>query len=596
MKFIYKIFGLLLFSAVMLTSCKKDVTEFNPSEITPPDFSKMVNSDFAGTVVDEAGLPLQNVEITIGSELTETDENGVFIIKNARVSARKAFVKASKSGYFHGSRTMFAENGKLHFAKIQLLEKENVGNFETASGGTINFQDAELVFPANGIKLKDGGNYAGQVNVFAKYLSPDDDRRDSKMPGDLRGINTKGEEIVMATFGMTAVELIGAGGEELQVADGMEVGISTPLPASFASLAPSTIPLWFFDENDGLWKEEGVAELQGDRYVGSVAHFTWWNNDFPYDAVDVKGKIVDEDGNPLAGVHVNIRVVGDSYGGHGRTNADGVFCGGMPKGRELELTIVGEGDCFNWNQPIFSQVIGTFTENTTLPTITVTVSSGTAKKAKISGRLVDCDGNPVTEGYVQGKYGREDFQLYIDNPNGTFEVSLIYCDDPNDFEIKGYDLKNALQSEQLFFLQNDNVVVGDLKTCDQFEEFIKYNLDGNDFTIPGKSIYGGPRWTSFSSFLTNTTNIEMAVETGEEIGTFPLVDGGVGGQSPDLDSLNWTVNNVIMDDNVTVEVTFTRYDASGTTDGLIIGTFNGDFDDKSGMNHKLSGTFRSRRD
>lgn len=596
MKFIYKIFGLLLFSAVMLTSCKKDVTQFVPNGITPPDFSKMVNADFAGTVIDEAGEPLQNVEITIGSELTETDENGVFIIKNATVSARKAFIKASKAGYFHGSRTMFAEDEKLHFAKIQLLEKINVGTFETASGGTVSFQDAELTFPANGIKLKDGGSYAGQVNVFAKYLSPDDDRRDSKMPGDLRGINTKGEEIVMATFGMTAVELIGDGGEELQVADGTEVGISTPLPASFASLAPSTIPLWFFDENDGLWKEEGIAELQGDRYVGSVAHFTWWNNDFPYEAVDVKGQIVDEDGNPLAGVHVNIRAVGDSYGGHGLTNADGVFCGGMPKGLELELTVVGEGRCFNWNQPIFSQVIGTFTENTTLPPITVTISGGPAKKAKISGRLVDCDDNPVTEGYVQGKYGQERFQLYIDNPNGTFEISLIYCDDPNDFEIQGFDLNNALQSDKLFFPQNDNVLVGDLKTCDQFDEYIKYNLDGNDFEIPGKSIVGFPNWTSFNNTLNNTTNIDMAVNAGEEIGTFPLIDVGPGGQNPDRDSLGWTVNNLEMDDNVTVEVTFTRYDPAGTPGGLIIGSFNGDFDDEVGMNHKLSGTFRSKRD
>lgn len=40
------------------------------------------------------------------------------------------------------------------------------------------------------------------------------------MPGDLRGIDTDGYMKGLTTYGMAAVELTGAGGESLQIADG----------------------------------------------------------------------------------------------------------------------------------------------------------------------------------------------------------------------------------------------------------------------------------------------------------------------------------------------------------------------------------------
>ena len=41
------------------------------------------------------------------------------------------------------------------------------------------------------------------------------------------------------------------------------------------------MPLWYFDEQKGMWVEEGVATKQGNQYVGTVNHFTDWNCDIP---------------------------------------------------------------------------------------------------------------------------------------------------------------------------------------------------------------------------------------------------------------------------------------------------------------------------
>lgn len=77
------------------------------------------------------------------------------------------------------------------------------------------------------------------------------------MPGSLRGTRTDSPEVVLQSFGMVAVEITGANGEALQLANGKTASISFSIAPSLLSFAPARIPLWYFDENTGLWKEEG---------------------------------------------------------------------------------------------------------------------------------------------------------------------------------------------------------------------------------------------------------------------------------------------------------------------------------------------------
>lgn len=584
MNFTYKIFGLFLFFAVAMSSCRKDINEFNANQITPPDFSKMVNADFGGEILNELGQPMQDVAISIGGKETTTDRNGVFLVRDAQVSERKAYLQATKPGFFNGSRTMIVQEGKLHFATIQLLEKTIADSFESSNGGTIEFQGVTLNFPADGIKLKDGGSYSGNVNVAAKYLDPTAAATIEQMPGDLRGINEKGEEVVLATFGMMAVELIGDGGEELQVADGSEVEVRTPVPASYQGAAPATIPLWHFDEDQGLWVEEGVAALEGNEYVGKVSHFSFWNHDFPYPLVDIKGQVVDEDGNPIPNIRVKIEVVGEKYYGTGPTNDDGFFCGLIPKDFDLELTIYGTGPC---NQTIlYQELIGSFSENVTLDPIVVIDDPDNAITATVTGRLVDCDGSPVTNGYVRGVFNGRWFNIFPDDADGTFELSYVFCDLANDLDIQGYDIENGLQTDALTFPIDTDIQTGDLKACDQLDEYISYNLDGDDFTIPFPSGFPEGDDTYINAQLDSFIFINFIVDSRDLTGTFPIVNWQ--GQSSSL-----SVNGYYGPQNVTVEVTFTS--VALMPEEFFIGTFAGDFDDRNGDTHTLSGDFRIKR-
>lgn len=66
-----------------------------------------------------------------------------------------------------------------------------------------------------------------------------------------------------------------------------------PIPETMRDNPPPTIPLWYFDDESGLWVEEGIATLQGDVYVGEVGHFSWHNLDVPAERVSISGKVTD---------------------------------------------------------------------------------------------------------------------------------------------------------------------------------------------------------------------------------------------------------------------------------------------------------------
>src|SRR5690606_17688534 len=88
-------------------------------------------------------------------------------------------------------------------------------------------------------------------------------------------------------------------GEHLQLAKGKPSTLKVKIPESQLSSAPDKIPLWYFDDAEGFWKEEGLAIKQGDSYVGTVEHFTDWNCDDPNEIATIIGTVLDCTGQPV---------------------------------------------------------------------------------------------------------------------------------------------------------------------------------------------------------------------------------------------------------------------------------------------------------
>lgn len=84
----------------------------------------LIQKDFVGNIVDEDGMPLEDVVVSIGDKFMTTDVNGKFVISKAHVKVRQAFVIAEKAGYTEGLRTVLPTDG-TNAIRIKMV-KENI--------------------------------------------------------------------------------------------------------------------------------------------------------------------------------------------------------------------------------------------------------------------------------------------------------------------------------------------------------------------------------------------------------------------------------------------------------------------------------------
>lgn len=181
------------------------------------------------------------------------------------------------------------------------------------------------------------------------------------MPGGFEGIGSNGERVLLSSGGVLQVEFYDQQGFPNKLPEGNYPIFFKIHPANYAGLDdfnPETeeveIPLWYFDEKTGIWREyptQGVlvdsqrnaikrAELsdiisgrvQKDVYVmGSITHFSIINLDYP----SRRGQLCGEVQNAPEGSYIFAQ--GLNYNGStpaSPIDKDGKFCIGVPRNNE----------------------------------------------------------------------------------------------------------------------------------------------------------------------------------------------------------------------------------------------------------------------
>ncbi|HLO00215.1 MAG TPA: carboxypeptidase-like regulatory domain-containing protein [Pyrinomonadaceae bacterium] len=153
--------------------------------------------------------------------------------------------------------------------------------------------DNESVVPcSNGIQIEIPANAlenpttrlapTGNVEVA---LSTVDLTSGDQMPGDYSALDSNGKARSMESFGAGGVE-IRSGNTRFNLKSGMEATMTIPVDATQIAgnaTPPPTIPFLFYDEQKGLWRQDGVATLTGSgasaAYVKKIKHFSSMNAD-----------------------------------------------------------------------------------------------------------------------------------------------------------------------------------------------------------------------------------------------------------------------------------------------------------------------------
>jgi len=488
-------------------SCQKDTIGNTGSPEPPTDLTaKVTSGKISGFVLDDQNHPVQHATVVVGNLNTTTNLFGYFEVNGALVTKTVGTVVVSQPGYFKGIRSFYAEEGGTVSVQIKLIPKTISGTINAGNGGEVSLPNGLTIhFPQNAVvDNSSGASYSGTVQVFSSWINPIGQDLWLTMPGDLRGLNENGTLKLLTTYGMAAVELTGSSGELLQMAPGKKASLTMPLPAAIAGIAPATIPLWYFDETKGLWKQEGRATKNGNSYVGEVAHFSFWNCDSANSFIQLSLTVKDENGAPVQNAIVKLTANNAlNQVAYGYTNSNGYVSGSVPVNANIQMDIFGTFGC---NTPSLSQNFSTGTTNQSLGDFTINMAQN---QSIISGVLINCSGNPVSHGAVlvieHGWYTQ-----YPIHADGSFSIGHLLCGGPTNISLIGIDEDAGEQSSAINFqVTSGQNLAGTIQTCGiSTTKYIHYSIDGGQpisLVSPTDSISISGNGTSLTYYMGGTT-------------------------------------------------------------------------------------------
>jgi len=233
-------------------------------------------------------------------------------------------VNLSGNGYATTSEIVVVANDSHARASlnVNMLPVAFSGTFDPTHNFTaqVPASPASVVIAAGSLKLADGSSPSGAIKADLTPINPALDI--NLMPGDM--IASGGDAI--ASYGAMTVEFKDASGSALNLGSGETARIRIPV-SSRGGTVPASIPLYYYDKTEGVWKKEGTAALSSDGsyYEGTVTHFSTWNADYLYDSIAIKGCVEDINGTRLS--NINVDMIGQNYNGsaNARTDNGGEF-------------------------------------------------------------------------------------------------------------------------------------------------------------------------------------------------------------------------------------------------------------------------------
>lgn len=350
------VFMALLMMLMTFASCSKLQDLLNEGDdddddggINPPELveGRMEDIALSGIVRDASGTPIEGVSIVSGSSVATTNTDGFFEfdqIQVVSVQNDRSVVRFSKTGYFDVVRSMDADDDAADGAswEVVMCKKENndftsIKTYSSSSDQTLQAGEMKIDMPQDGYKVDGTGvGYTGKVKSEMVYLDPNNERFSEMMPGgDLAAVRSDNSSAQLVSYGMTDLNMYAENGDKLQLKEGSKAKLTFPIPAGMGENPPASIPLWSFNEKTGLWEEEGSAALQGNVYVGEVAHFSWVNLDYPEKQGTVYGYVKDDTGKVLPGVRLSIgQLLAPTV-----TNSDGYYSHEVPANTAFSITV-----------------------------------------------------------------------------------------------------------------------------------------------------------------------------------------------------------------------------------------------------------------
>lgn len=493
MKTIIKLSVLFTLAIVVALSCKKDRDE-NPTPSNPTSVVVPV----VGTVVDVNGNPLSDVTVKAGTYTTTTDYTGNFYLPSVSFGLTRYTISFEKQGYFKLYRSGIPQAGKPIKLAIGLISENDFTyasqkTFSSTQKDSIQLPDgSEIVFPANAFITSNGNVYNGMVTVKASYLDPTWDNYGMFVfGGDLYGKDSNNNDVMLNPFSGLNVMLYDDSGNTLQLdtIHNVKATVKMKIPAPLVAQAPDTIQTWEYASSQGIKRQKGDASKTGDKYMGQVAHFSYWSFEKPHTGkATIWGyvkKVVNNDSVGVAGVKIKV----------GRqiviTDAEGKYEVKVPDNLP-GIVIVPVFANVGFNPIVLTNALSnneSKRQDFVLPTGSIFTIKGVVKNA---------NGQPIANAFVSAEWYSQSPQKVVTFTNNLGRFTLPVDAYAYNVTIKA---QTATQSTSI----NINNITDDIDTV-----IVMPAIPGNNKLVVNNStifsIVGNPNGTDVSGYYNATNN------------------------------------------------------------------------------------------
>ena len=305
--------------------------------VETPLVSKAVQQ---GYITDSlTGEPLANVEVSIGSQTATSDANGYYTLSDL-TETEEAVINFEKEGYLLGSRKIHIKelSGDNTLSTNYLEYSMHAKNYQWDYNSNDEVAGAHIMINASvSYESINQKSYNGTNTAELIYFDITSNEGKAAFPGAFKGINSNGTMVQFDSYGLISIILKDSNGNTLRFAEGETATLIFDAVSSLEK--PDTLPLWYYDYEQGLWFEEGYAQLQEDgSYKGEISHLGTWSLNKPLEEeVGIyRGRIINEDGSSASDVRVHALGV-NWISSDLSTDEDGVFEIEVIPGKSFQL-------------------------------------------------------------------------------------------------------------------------------------------------------------------------------------------------------------------------------------------------------------------
>ena len=288
-----------------------------------------------GTVLDVSGTPVPGATVrTASGAETVADDAGRFRITGLGVTDRLA-VTASAPDYQSTTKIYRVRGGVELRRPIRIQRKAPPVVINSSTGGVVPFGGSGSI--EIGPNAFEGVAEGEPVTIRATYIDPENAEQFATAPGDFTGRTFSGEQVVLESFGMNAVEATGAAGQPVDLAAGQEAVMRFP---TRGDPTVATRQLWTFDTRTGRWVEAGEGRVTPEFIETRVNTLApQYNLDSPFQPICIEIQVLRRD---KVTPHVNefVDVTAISYAGNGGdwTDASGLVQFQVLSSSQLSIT------------------------------------------------------------------------------------------------------------------------------------------------------------------------------------------------------------------------------------------------------------------